>query len=102
MNGAAHKLVTNQALERASSTIRALAHPLRLKLISFIDQNRKINVNKIYRTLKIEQSVVSQHLRILREENLVLAERNGKFIYYSLNYPKIGHINDAIGKFLAN
>ena len=101
MSAVTHKLVSNRNLDKASSVVRALGHPLRLKLLSFIDQNRKINVNKIYRTLRIEQSVVSQHLRILRDEDLVRAERSGKFIFYRLNYPKIGHLNEAIGKFLA-
>jgi DNA-binding transcriptional ArsR family regulator len=101
MSGAAHKLINNKNLEDASSLMRALTHPIRLKLISFIDQNKRINVNKIYKALKMEQSVASQHLRILRDEKLVKAERNGKFIFYTVNYPKVEAVVDAINKFLA-
>ena len=72
--------------------MRALTHPIRLKLIAFIDQNKRINVNKIYKALKMEQSVASQHLRILRDEKLVKAERNGKFIFYSPNYARITEV----------
>ena len=101
MSGAARKLVNNKNLETASSVMRALTHPIRLKLIVFIDQNKKINVNKSYKTLKMEQSVASQHLRILREDKLVEAERNGKFIFYTLNYKKLEEIAAATDKFLA-
>ena len=101
MSGVARKLVNNKNLDIASAVMRALTHPIRLKLITFIDQNKKINVNKIYKTLKMEQSVASQHLRILREEGLVKAERNGKFIFYTLNYKKLEEIALATDKFLA-
>ena len=101
MSGAAQKLVNNKNLDGASSVMRALTHPIRLKLIGFIDQNKRINVNKIYKALKMEQSVASQHLRILRDEKLVKAERNGKFIFYTVNYPKLEAIVNAINKFLA-
>ena len=100
MSGVANKLVNNKKLEGASSVMRAITHPLRLKLIAFIDQSRKVNVNKIYKSLKMEQSVASQHLRILREDNLVNAERNGKLIFYTVNYAKLQDIAGGIGKFI--
>jgi DNA-binding transcriptional ArsR family regulator len=100
MSGVAGKLVNNKKLESASSVMRAITHPLRLKLIGFIDQSRRVNVNKIYKSLKMEQSVASQHLRILREDNLVKAERNGKLIFYSVNYAKLQDIADGVAKFV--
>jgi DNA-binding transcriptional ArsR family regulator len=102
MSGVAQKLVGNKNLEGASAVMRALTHPIRLKLIGFIDQNKRINVNKIYKALKMEQSVASQHLRILRDEKLVKAERNGKFIFYTVNYQKLETIVTAINKFLSS
>ncbi len=85
-------------LSHAAELLRALAHPLRLKIIKFIDKNEVINVNKIYNTLKLEQSITSQHLRILRNVGLVSTKREGKFIFYTLNYDRmeevIGTIND--------
>jgi DNA-binding transcriptional ArsR family regulator len=101
MSGAANKLVNNKNLDAASSVMRALTHPIRLKLIGFIDQNRRINVNKIYKALKMEQSVASQHLRILRDEKLVNAERKGKFIFYTVNYQRLEGIVTSIDKFFA-
>ena len=93
-------IINKEKLHLSSEVLRALAHPLRMKILEFIDQNEMINVNKIYNTLKLEQSITSQHLRILRMAGLVNTEREGKFIHYSINYEKIGSAMHAIRKFL--
>ena len=85
----------------SSEILRALAHPLRLKILEFIDKNDSINVNKIYNTLKLEQSITSQHLRILRLNDLVLTKREGKYIHYSVNYEGINKAVKAVNSFLA-
>ncbi len=89
----------NEKLQLSCEIVRALAHPLRLKILEFIDTHRRINVNKIYNTLKIEQSITSQHLRILRLAGIVHAERDGKFIHYTLDYEKIQTAQTAIDHF---
>ena len=92
--------INNEKLQVSSEVLRALAHPLRMKILEFIDQNDEINVNKIYNTLNLEQSITSQHLRILRLADLVDTHRDGKFIYYSINYDKVGQAMKAIARFL--
>lgn len=92
--------INNEQLQISSEVLRALAHPLRMKILEFIDRNDKINVNKIYNTLNLEQSITSQHLRILRLAGLVKTHRDGKFIYYSIDYDKVGGSIGAIEKFL--
>jgi len=87
-------------LHISSELLRALAHPLRLKILQFIDQNDTINVNKIYNTLKLEQSITSQHLRILRSAGLVDTEKEGKFRHYNINYNRIQQVLKAIGNFM--
>ncbi|HKK79276.1 MAG TPA: metalloregulator ArsR/SmtB family transcription factor [Phaeodactylibacter sp.] len=87
-------------LQVSSEVLRAVAHPLRMKILEFIDRNEEINVNKIYNTLGLEQSITSQHLRILRQVNLVHTEREGKYIHYSINYDKLGDAVDSIQHFL--
>ena len=95
-----NKKINTKQLDSASSVMRALAHPLRMRILSFIDRNRRINVNKIYKSLKVEQSIASQHLRIMRDDDLVKAERKGKFIFYTVNYNKLAHIEKSVEKFL--
>ena len=43
--------INNERLQVSSDILRALAHPLRMKILEFIDKNKTINVNKIYNTL---------------------------------------------------
>lgn len=84
-----------------ANVLRALSHHLRLDILAFIDEHKTINVNKIYNTLNLEQSITSQHLRILRASGLVLTQREGKFIHYSVNYEKIATLKGTIQSFLA-
>ena len=92
--------VNNERLQVSAEVLRAIAHPLRMKILEFIDRNSEINVNKIYNTLGLEQSITSQHLRILRLAGLVETERDGKYIHYSINYDKVGNTVDAVQRFL--
>lgn len=92
--------INNEKLQDSSEILRALAHPLRMKILEFIDKNNTINVNKIYNTLKLEQSITSQHLRILRISGLVNTTREGKFIHYSIDYDVVNNTVNAINSFL--
>lgn len=92
--------IDNDKLQLSSEILRAIAHPLRLQILEFIDQNKKINVNKIYNTLKLEQSITSQHLRILRDTEILETKRTGKYIFYNLNYPRIENTVKAVNNFL--
>lgn len=91
--------VDSTELHSASLLLRAITHPLRLKMIAFIDKNKLVNVNKIFTTLDIDQSIASQQLNILRSAQLVKTQRDGKYIYYSLNYEKIRQVNDILEKY---
>lgn len=94
-------IIDEDRLEHASEVMRALTHDLRLQILSFIDKNKNINVNKIYNTLGLEQSITSQHLRILRLANIVTHERKGKQIFYSVNYDYVNTIVGNISNFLS-
>ncbi len=92
--------INEEQLLESSEVLRALAHPLRMKILGFIDKHKTINVNKIYNSMKLEQSITSQHLKILRVNNIVQTERDGKFIHYSVNYPRLASVLKAVNKFL--
>ena len=80
-------------LKKAALVFRAINHKLRQQIIRFIHQNGKITVTQIYVKLRLEQSVASQHLAILRKAGFVSTEREGKFIYYSINQDRISEIH---------
>jgi DNA-binding transcriptional ArsR family regulator len=83
-------------LRRAVLTLRAVNHPLRREMILFIEEKKKLTVTEIYVKLRLEQSVASQHLAILRRADIVKTEREGKFIYYMLNKKRIAEITGLV------
>lgn len=87
-------------LQYSALLMKALAHPLRLRILEFIDSNGITQVNNIYNTLDIEQSATSQHLRILKTAGVLSARKDGKFIYYSINYTVVERANKAVKNFL--
>jgi ArsR family transcriptional regulator len=89
-------------LQYSALLMKALAHPLRLKILEYIDVKGITQVNNIYNTLGIEQSATSQHLRILKTAGVVTAKKEGKFIYYSVNYGVVERANIAVGNFLSH
>ena len=90
--------VDYHALKKAALVLRALNHKLRQQLLKLIEEEKKIIVTEIYVRLRLEQSVASQHLAILRKAGIVTTERDGKFIFYMVNYKRI----DEISQFVKN
>jgi len=83
-------------LKKAALVLRALNHKLRQQILNLIETEKKITVTEIYVRLRLEQSVASQHLAILRRAGIVTTQRDGKFIYYTVNYKRIEEINSVI------
>lgn len=81
-----------EMMKRAFFTLRSVAHPVRKKILALLERCGRLTVTEIYIKLRVEQSVASTHLAILRAAGTVKTERNGKFIYYSLNKDRIAEI----------
>ena len=86
------------AVKSAAMTLRAINHKLRQQIIKLLNENKTMKVTEIYVKLRLEQSVASQHLAILRRANIVNTIRDGKFIHYSLNPDKIA----SVAKFVSD
>lgn len=83
-------------LKRAVLTLRAVNHPLRKEMMQLLEEKKKMTVTKLYVKLRIEQSVASQHLAILRKADVLSTERDGKFIYYAINAKRVEEISQLI------
>ena len=86
-------------LETSQAVLRALAHPLRLKILKCIDDHEVTHVNQIYKKLDMEQSICSQHLRIMRNAGVLLCVKSGQFVYYSIDYNLVSRTVEAINRF---
>ncbi|HEX7846758.1 MAG TPA: metalloregulator ArsR/SmtB family transcription factor [Chitinophagaceae bacterium] len=83
-------------VKKAALILRAVNHKLRQQILKLIDEHGKITVTELYVKLRLEQSVASQHLAILRKAGFVNTDRDGKFIYYSVNHSRIEELNQFV------
>jgi DNA-binding transcriptional ArsR family regulator len=86
------------AVKTAAMTLRAINHKLRQQIVRLLEEHKRMNVTDIYVKLRLEQSVASQHLAILRRANIVITQREGKFIHYALNHNRIANIAQFVSE----
>lgn len=68
--------------------LRSVAHPIRLRIVALLCREKR-NVGELARLLGIRQSLVSQHLSLLRLHGLVSPEKKGTTIVYSLGEKRL-------------
>jgi len=94
--------INKTAAKKAVLVFRAVNHPLRQRIAELLQEEeaagRKMTVTDLYIKLRLEQSVASQHLAIMRRQGVVKTERSGKFIYYRVDTERIDAINEAAEK----
>jgi DNA-binding transcriptional ArsR family regulator len=91
-------LVDDAALEKASRLFRAIGEPSRLRLLSRLAQG-EICVTELAASEGESLSTISQRLRVLRSENIIVRKRRGKHINYLLADQ---HVMDLVFNALAH
>lgn len=88
-------------LKKAALIFRAVNHRLRQQMLELLHANQSMAVTNIYIKLRLEQSVASQHLAILRKVGIVNTQRSGKKVFYSINYQRLNEISDRAKDLIA-
>lgn len=70
--------------KQATNLLKALANENRLLILCYLD-DRELSVSELNACLDLSQSALSQHLAVLRRDQLVKTRRESQTIYYSLN-----------------
>ncbi len=83
-------------LRKAVLVLRAVNHKLRQQIIDLLEENQQMTVTELYVKLRLEQSVASQHLAILRRAGVVATSRQGKFIFYSVDKERLSQIQRLV------
>lgn len=78
-------MYTIETLNPLHQKIRALRHPIRREILEIIRQEAPVCVTDIYVRARLEQSVCSLHLKILRDQGYIKSEKQGKLRFYHLN-----------------
>jgi DNA-binding transcriptional ArsR family regulator len=87
-------------LKKASLVYRAVNNKVRLQILQYLHDQSKMTVTSLYVKLRLDQSATSQHLGVLRKAGIVTAERDGKCIFYSINYNRIEELNKSAEELL--
>ena len=78
--------------------LKAIAHPMRIAILSYLDKGQRLTVTEIHEKLKIEQSTTSHHLGIMKDKGVLSSQRDGKNTYYFLRHEQLSYIVEHIGK----
>ena len=84
-----------------SEFFKALAHPLRIKVLDALRQG-EVGVNELSARLAVEQATLSQQLAILRKSNIVVGRKEGQNVYYSARDPEIFRLLDVANQIFNN
>lgn len=85
-------------LETASSMLKAMAHPMRMAILNYLDGGKRMTVTEIHELLEIEQSTASHHLGILRDKGVLSAKRDGKNTFYFIKDKNINEFVTSLTK----
>lgn len=82
-------------LEERARTLRALGTGARMQILEILKVG-PLEVGALAQQIGISQSAVSQHLKVLKELNLVSDRRRSYFIYYSLNPQEFARLEEMM------
>jgi len=90
-------LIDPKILQTAAKILRALAHPLRLRIIEKL-KKRKYSVGELVTALDLPQAVVSKHLALLKNTGILTSKTDCNFRYYSIANSKVLDVLSCIQK----
>jgi DNA-binding transcriptional ArsR family regulator len=90
--------LTAEQLEKAANFLKAIAHPMRIAILQYLEGGKQVNVTEIHEYLKIEQSTTSHHLGILKDKGVLGSKREGKNTYYFIKNNNLGNILECVNK----
>jgi ArsR family transcriptional regulator len=77
-------LIPFELLEEVGPVLKTLSHPLRLRILDFLEQGPR-TVSEITRATGKSQALTSHHLGIMRNAGVLKQQRKGTSVFYSLN-----------------
>ncbi|WRH26162.1 metalloregulator ArsR/SmtB family transcription factor [Arthrobacter sp. JZ12] len=78
--------------EVKANLFKGLAHPVRVRVLELLSASPDVSVTDLIADMGVEASRLSQHLSVLRTHHLVVSERRGSQVFYSLAYPRVADL----------
>lgn len=94
---ARRELIEMAVLERVAPIIRNAAHPLRLRILDYLDtEGEPRTVGQIAEVCGVAPTFVSQQLRILKDQGVLGCRRSGNYVLYEIANPALLHLISCI------
>ncbi|MGF1533400.1 MAG: ArsR/SmtB family transcription factor [Bernardetiaceae bacterium] len=90
--------IDTELMSRMADILKCIAHPVRLSIVELLEEHERLNVTELREHVSIEQSLLSHHLIKMKDRGILVAERQGKNIYYTLKDRNIVRIFDCMEK----
>ena len=88
--------ITSMAhMELAAGCLKVIAHPVRLKMIEVLLDHR-LSVGELAKITNTPQNVASEHLKRLKDHQLISMERDGRYVYCRVVEPGMRSIIQCI------
>jgi ArsR family transcriptional regulator len=91
------KLIDMELLEEVSPTLRTLAHPMRLRIIDFLEDGER-SVSDIVKATGRSQALTSHQLGLLRSHGVIKPRRDGNHVFYRISDESALGLLDCIRK----
>lgn len=92
---------TMAALSQAAECLKALAHPVRLRMVQLL-LGGQYTVGELAEDCGIPDNVASENLRLMQRCGFLASERDGRRVYYTVAEPHLKKLMACVeGRFLA-
>ncbi len=81
--------------ESIAMIIKALSHPTRIQILDILRKHDELCVCHLYEELELEQSNVSQHLKLLRDQGILSTRKVSQKVMYKIEYKEALSIIDS-------
>jgi ArsR family transcriptional regulator len=93
--------MTKQSLRHSVDGLKALAHPVRLRMLALLREG-ELCVCQVTEILGLAPSTISEHLSLLRRAGVITERKEGKWVFYALaDDPALGPLCEALWPLVA-
>lgn len=91
-------MIQQEQITRATQMLKAISHPMRLQVLDLLCRESELTVGQIHDALGCEQAVISQHLKVMRDQDVIATTKVGTRVFYRVAHVNFTKLLDAISK----
>jgi len=86
-------------LQQTAEFLKIIAEENRLQILCILNKGKRC-VCEIWQYLDLPQNLISHHLKVLKDFNLIKSKKEGTKVIYSINKKQLSKFNELLNKFL--